>query len=710
MRRVLIACAAVFLAAAMAAPLEAAGRPDVGALREALKGNKEDAVEAVSEAEPPVQEALVPALLRTYLHGPRVQAAQAASLLRNIGQRKARAVAPLVGRRFRESDEGDVASRLPLMELLRDLGPAAKPALAAVVEGLDSEDLNIRLQAVRAVSSIGPAAKEAVPALLEMLDVEGSLLREEAMRAVKITGARSSDVPKLVESLSSDRPGVQRFAIRVLADLGSQAGSAIPALIEKLETSEKNRRLNVIGALGAVGAADPAPVLAKLKEIMMKEGGASRSRAIRSIGEIGPGAEDAVPTLLGFAEGKGTALQELIQYSLDRIKTNNKPPVVDGIEARCVEGKSTAIRFPIRDDDDLPIALKAIIDEETARGRLRREGPRTFTYHCPPRTVTDQVFRWKATDGKAESEPLETRIEIEADKNPPGVRRVLTPGEKHLLVFFDEPVDPETAQVARNYELQSGSRIKSAGLREDGKSVLLVVQNPARKGEYRLTVEGVSDRARAGNLMQSKTFSFQYGVAEDFQQYDHGATPDEFHLWRTGKEYRSCRVDAKKFADRARGKVLEMKADAGTEWQKVLLREFKSPLTGRWRFAFSYWETNQNWCGDMWLLGTDGKPLIGAGTENPEWGIIIDEEHVVNDAENGDDYKHWIRVVMDVDTASNRARVTFRDTEDGTEKTYGWFELRDVEGISAVGIGPNIGWHVDDIRISPAGGGMEKNR
>lgn len=72
---------------------------------------------------------------------------------------------------------------------------------------------------------------------------------------------------------------------------------------------------------------------------------------------------------------------------------------------------------------------------------------------------------------------------------------------------------------------------------------------------------------------------------------------------------------------------------------------------------------------------------------------------VVKDHKHGDDIEHWIHVVMEVNVPDQKARATFTDTEDGSTKTYGWFELPESRAIASIGIGPDKKWMVDDIRI-----------
>jgi hypothetical protein len=194
-------------------------------------------------------------------------------------------------------------------------------------------------------------------------------------------------------------------------------------------------------------------------------------------------------------------------------------------------------------------------------------------------------------------------------------------------------------------------------------------------------------------------FKLTEGLHENFSAYNHHATAADMPGWREGDQCRTCRVNAKKFAQSRRRAVFFIDTGAGDDWQRCLLRDFEGELTGRLTFEFKFWETGSNHDGNLWIADENGEPLIGVGTENPQWEVAIrDEGEVVNDGGNGDDYEHWIHVVLEVDTNQNRARVTFDDLEDESRKRYGWFELPAFRGVSRLGVGPDNVWYVDDIR------------
>ncbi len=63
------------------------------------------------------------------------------------------------------------------------MGPAAEPAVPALVRALGDRDPAVRQWSAKALGNIGPAAEEAVPALVEAARAEG--IRQSAEEAIR---------------------------------------------------------------------------------------------------------------------------------------------------------------------------------------------------------------------------------------------------------------------------------------------------------------------------------------------------------------------------------------------------------------------------------------------------------------------------------------------------------------------------------------------
>ncbi len=70
-----------------------------------------------------------------------------------------------------------------------------------------------------------------------------------------------------------------------------------------------------------------------------------------------------------------------------------------------------------------------------------------------------------------------------------------------VLMCFDEPVEKSSAEDAANYAVD-GAAIKAAKLEPDGQTVRLAVAEPLSPEAHKLSVRGVRDRAKAGNVME----------------------------------------------------------------------------------------------------------------------------------------------------------------------------------------------------------------
>lgn len=164
----------------------------------------------------------------------------------------------------------DPAARLTAMEILGELGPMAKPALADLVTALGDADASCRSEAAMALAALGAEAAPAISELRKLLGDEtvpaqgrysaafalGSIgaaakpalddLRvmgksaDELMATVAIwaalkidptdTGLATTAVPLLRRALRGDREIVRLEAAVALGDIGPPAAAAVPIL------------------------------------------------------------------------------------------------------------------------------------------------------------------------------------------------------------------------------------------------------------------------------------------------------------------------------------------------------------------------------------------------------------------------------------------------------------------------------------------------
>lgn len=160
------------------------------------------------------------------------------------------------------------------------------------------------------------ARADAVDELIKQLKNTDSDLRREAAKKLAEMGTEAKKAgPALVMAVKSDKDlFVRRFAAQALGEVGADPKTAVPALSALLKEDTKELTEAAIGALGKLGEpAVPALVQAlkkkdadpKKKEKGNKKGPATpnrsaflRAKAAVALGEIGSAAKSAVPALI----------------------------------------------------------------------------------------------------------------------------------------------------------------------------------------------------------------------------------------------------------------------------------------------------------------------------------------------------------------------------------------------------------------------------
>ncbi len=161
------------------------------------------------------------------------------------------------------------------MEILAELGPAARPALDEMIAGLADPDPVYRGDAAMALAALGAEAKDAVGALESLLADESapSEARYTAAYALGRIGAHAVTAEpllrKLVDSKDELMATVAVWAVlKIKPDDKSLVDVAIPKLRHTLNQERELARLEAAVALGEIGppAASALPLLELLAE------------------------------------------------------------------------------------------------------------------------------------------------------------------------------------------------------------------------------------------------------------------------------------------------------------------------------------------------------------------------------------------------------------------------------------------------------------
>jgi len=192
------------------------------------------------------------------------------------------------------------------------IGPPAVPALVAA---LDSGNDTLRWRAARTLGRMGPHAEGAVGAL-------------EAARTLGRMGPHAEGAVGALEKALADRKRHRPLTIvlalwRITGDPSKALAEVGPALDDP---KRRGMAADVARALGPAAR----PLIPGLVRVALSDDHWSvRTPAIEALGEIGPGAVEAVPALVTVAKGTDSGLRQAAAQALGAIG----PPAKDALPA-----------------------------------------------------------------------------------------------------------------------------------------------------------------------------------------------------------------------------------------------------------------------------------------------------------------------------------------------------------------------------------------
>ncbi len=274
--------------------------------------------------------------------------------------------------------DNDVLDRDQAIRSLTQLDAAAVPALVEALQKQDSfytrnfdsfgahlpgfvlklapapePSLDVRRAAARQLGELGSSARAAIPALCNALKDPDRVVRGYAYTTLNQLSAKPEDIINgLVGALHSPDPDIRVFAAGELGLFVPESKSAILDLTGALEDTDTSVRLNVVHTLGLMGSSAKAasPTLAKmlndplveirfnvattlwqidqsripevvpvLVEILKSDDDSLVATCIRSLGDIGPAAKAAIPSLEKLATRTEVNLRRMATEALIRI-------------------------------------------------------------------------------------------------------------------------------------------------------------------------------------------------------------------------------------------------------------------------------------------------------------------------------------------------------------------------------------------------------
>lgn len=205
------------------------------------------------------------------------------------------------------------------------IGDAAVPAVPALLDLLAPtppgdeyawQKDQLRVDVVRALAAMPAAIDRSGPHLATMLAAEDSTLVSVAHDSLVAVG--SGAVPHVVPLLAQPAVDVRERALRVLADIGTGAAAAAPAVLRLLGDEDWNIAHATQEALVALG---PTPeVVAGLTGYVTGSDEDTAVRAAETLGELGGGARAALPALRKAAGGGSWRLEMAAQEAIEQIE------------------------------------------------------------------------------------------------------------------------------------------------------------------------------------------------------------------------------------------------------------------------------------------------------------------------------------------------------------------------------------------------------
>ena len=368
--------------------------------------------------------------------------------------------------------------------------------------------------AAAVLQQIGPKAKSSGPRLKKML--MNSIKKQEWDLACLMVATLKKTDPAILSSCISGI--VKNFAVKknkaeiekawememlavdILKRIGPEAKSAMPDLLAYL--GNENRKVHTADILAVFKRIGPGArsSVSVLKNLLVQDDIALRSKAIEVLGAIGHGAEAAVPDLVSLAVNGDQKLVKQIEQTLSRIKKKNNPPDVKILETTCLEGRIIKIKLPFQDRDNVQQVVSIQVVKGPEHGKLIQIGPQAVEYRSDFGFTGTDMFTWKASDGLDESREIKGKITVKPDMVPPVIKSVTAVVNRERVVAeFNKPISAESIRNPKSYSISQGIEIKDVIPSEDNTSVEIRTSPLSENIKYMLTTKNMVDISRAKN-------------------------------------------------------------------------------------------------------------------------------------------------------------------------------------------------------------------
>lgn len=247
----------------------------------------------------------------------------ASLVLSSLGERARAAVPALIA--VLNTEEPEV--RREVIMALGAIGPEARAAMPALLEVMKSDDPAIVLAGTYSLGNMGPAAQLATPILREQMETEDPFLMAATAWALaslnpEDTSLQTQMISILVRTLAlPDNPSAREAAARALVELRPDPNLLLPELADLVSNSPPEVLRDAMQAFVAVG---PPAVPAMIRLLQDEQ---ARPLAARVLGQIGPEAAGAVPSLATALETSNPEARREILFALAAIGPAAEPAV-----------------------------------------------------------------------------------------------------------------------------------------------------------------------------------------------------------------------------------------------------------------------------------------------------------------------------------------------------------------------------------------------
>ena len=214
--------------------------------------------------------------------------------------REAKAAVPALTKMLCDSS---YFARETAADALGKIGPADKTTVPALIDMLYDEFPRVRISVIGAWQHSAPTPRRPMPPLsdcsMTMMRTSGSL---PPRHCSKPGGLKAKDaIPIFSAAMKSSDWAAQISAVNALTELGPEAKTAIPLLIDGLKAPQI--RVECVSAIVSMGPEAKAAVPALTALLTEKYDQFGRLNAIAALGVIGPEAKSALPALTELLDG-----------------------------------------------------------------------------------------------------------------------------------------------------------------------------------------------------------------------------------------------------------------------------------------------------------------------------------------------------------------------------------------------------------------------